>query len=157
MDKPRKKTSVRPPDNSERSFSFNTGVVYDRTQGGEAFGDVISDVSEGEYARGQNVSATFVGANPRNDLRLERTFAAVEYRREDGQGWKVVRDDSDWGLIYRWKRTSALWGLSEVTIEWVIEDWAAAGEYRLRYFGDAKSLWGNIHGFEGTSKGFRVD
>ncbi|QUC23100.1 uncharacterized protein UV8b_07341 [Ustilaginoidea virens] len=128
-----------PPDNSGRSLSFIFGVLCDRTPFSRAFGDAVADVPEPRYRRGQTVSATFVGANPRNNLRLEQTYAAVEYRSSAEEEWRQVRDDSDWALTFHWRRTSRLLATSEVDVGWEIEDWAPRGEYRLRYYGDAKS------------------
>lgn len=143
-----------PPDNSNRSYSFISGVAYDSRPWFRQFGDVKSALEKTRYAPGEHVSMTFVGANPRNNLRLEETFAAVE-RRESG-GWVTVRDDSDWGVIFNWRRTSEILGTSEVEVVWEIEDWTAPGEYRLRYYGDSKSVGGKITPFKGASEAFRV-
>lgn len=147
---------LRPPDNSDRSMSFISGVVYDRTGAMASFGEVVQDVTSRRFRSGETVNATFVGANPRNNLRLEGTFAAVERKAVGSDQWTTVRDDSDWGLIFRWRRRSAIWGTSEAIIEWEIEDWTEPGQYRLRYYGDAKSMGGKITAFEGTSKVFTV-
>ncbi|KAL7793578.1 Neutral/alkaline nonlysosomal ceramidase [Trichoderma ceciliae] len=149
-------TGPLPPDNSDRSFGFNAGVLFDSTSQSQQFGDVIADIGKGQFAPGEKVTARFVGANPRNNLRLEETFAAVEYRRPGEAEWTTVRDDSDWVLIYQWRRTSVIMGTSEADITWEIEDWAVPGEYRLRYFGDAKSIDGEMTAFEGTSTAFMV-
>lgn len=117
---------------------------------------MIVNVGKSQFTPREKVTATFVGANPRNNLRLEETFAAVEYRHAGEANWTTVRDDSDWGLIYQWRRTSVLKGTSEADITWEIEEWAQPGEYRLRYFGDAKALDGEMTAFEGTSKAFTI-
>lgn len=134
-------------------MSFIPGVIRDGSLF-RGFGDVLQDV-QAEYSRGDVAKATFVAANPRNNLRLERTYAAVERRKEDGS-WEHVRDDSDWNLVFTWRRTSEALGTSEAGVAWEIEDWAEKGVYRLRYFGDAKSLAGKITGFEGISSEFGV-
>lgn len=146
-----------PPDNSNRSLSFVTGVVRDGTTLFKKFGDLLEDV-ETRYTKGEHVRATFLGANPRNNLRLEDTFVAVEKLQEPlVKGiWKRVRDDSDWGLVYHWRRTSELMATSEVEVVWEMEDWTEPGVYRLRYFGDAKSLGGAVTAFEGASSAFIV-
>jgi neutral ceramidase len=122
------------------------------------------------YRKGEQVQVVFVGANPRNNLRLEGTFAAVERlamlnnsNKEDDapqqqqQAWARVRDDGDWSLVYHWRRTSEILGTSEVEIVWETEDWAKPGVYRIRYYGDAKSLLGgNIQAFEGVSSAFTL-
>lgn len=148
-----------PPDNSNRSWSLIAGVLYDTAPRSRKFGELITDVAEERLERGQMAKATFVGANPRNNLRLEETYAAVEQRvpTAGGAGWRRVRDDSDWALTFHWRRTSRIQGTSEVDVAWEIEDDTPTGEYRLRYHGDSKSLRGRITGFEGTSGTFRVE
>lgn len=159
---------VFPPDNSNRSLSFISPVVLDGAPLFKKFGDVVTDVKPIYYRRGQKqgpVSAVFVGSNPRNNLRLEGTFAAVEkLSLLNGEGgevegasiWKRVRDDGDWALAFHWRRTSEILGTSEVEIVWEPEDWAEPGVYRIRYYGDSKSLSGNIVGFEGVSSPFTL-
>lgn len=146
-----------PPDNSNRSLNFISGVVYDRTPLFKKFGNVVTDVEDNVY-RGTPVSAVFVGANPRNNLRLEQSYAAVEklVEGEQEKKWQVVRDDSDWHLVFRWKRTSGILATSEVTVTWETEEWAEPGTYRLRYYGDSKSLSGSFTEFEGISGEFQL-
>ncbi|MBC9701134.1 MAG: neutral/alkaline ceramidase, partial [Leuconostoc sp.] len=93
-----------PPDNRENSLNLITGVVYDSAPIGKKFGDVRTNVSP-SYTAGQTVSVTFIGANPRNNLRLEGTYAAVEKQHSDGS-WTRIRSDEDWDLIYNWKRVN---------------------------------------------------
>ena len=169
---PPPRPAVFPPINTNRSLALNRPVVVDRAGLFRSFGDVLEDV-RAAYRGGDVARAVFVGANPRNNLRLERTFAAVErwrggaeemmqgdeeLRVRDGQGggWEVVRDDADWDLVYEWKRISTVLGTSEVTISWEIPEQVEKGMYRFRYFGDAKSLGGSISAFEGTSGVFKI-
>lgn len=149
-------TGPLPPDNSDKSIGLNTGVLFDTTPKSRSFGDVILNIGKNQFMRGETVKATFVGANPRNNLRLEETYAAVEHRHPGELEWKTVRDDSDWALVYQWKRTSLFKGTSEATVAWDIEDWAKPGEYRLRYFGDARFIDGEVTAFEGKSAAFTV-
>ncbi|KAK6344297.1 hypothetical protein TWF696_007937 [Orbilia brochopaga] len=146
-----------PPDNSRSSLSFITGVVYDNPPILKAFGDIITDAGS-TYRSGDTVSVTFIGANPRNNLRLEKTFAAIEYK--SGSGWKQVRSDEDWDLIYNWRRDDGLWGTSSVTIQWIIGTGpkpVPAGKYRVKYYGDSKApVTGKISDFTGTSREFDV-
>ncbi|KAI0024146.1 Neutral/alkaline nonlysosomal ceramidase [Xylariomycetidae sp. FL0641] len=149
-----------PPDNSNRSLSFIPSVIRDAPPLFRNFGDVKQD-TEATYRKGATVTATFVGANPRNNLRLEGTYAAVERlvpaHGPDTEGnWQVVRDDQDWHLVFRWRRTSEVLATSEVELTWETEPWAEPGFYRLRYFGDAKSLAGTITPFDGVSCGFEL-
>ncbi|KAL5336486.1 Neutral/alkaline nonlysosomal ceramidase [Aspergillus crustosus] len=157
-------TGVEPPINTDKSLSFIPSVVYDGRPLGRAYGDVITSAGNAQYKAGDVVSATFVGANPRNNLKLESTYAAVE-RQTDSGDWEMVRSDDDYNLSFRWKRTSTVLGHSEVTLQWEIEDDyyltgsprpVQAGVYRLHYYGDAKGLNGGIQAFEGVDEPFRV-
>jgi neutral ceramidase len=141
-----------PPDNSETSLSFITGVVYDSAPLFRRFGDVTTDVA-GSYAAGAVVEVVFVGANPRNNLRLEGTYVAVEKWDGAAGTWVRVRDDGDWSLVFHWKRTEELLGWSEARVVWESEQ-GERGRYRIRYFGDWKALGGRITGFEGVSGEF---
>ena len=159
-----------PPDNVNRSLSFIPSVIRDAPPLLKKFGDVLTDIDKETYRRGQVARARFVGANPRNDLRLERTYAAVEKlslagaggdTRGAGEGveaewWQTVRDDADWSLVFRWRRTSEIMATSEVEVEWETEAWAEPGVYRLRYFGDAKGLGGRVRPIEGVSSAFTL-
>ncbi|KAH0536738.1 hypothetical protein FGG08_006410 [Glutinoglossum americanum] len=146
-------TGPSPPNNVNTSLSFITGVVYDNPPYGRSFGEVIADVNP-SYAKGDIASVTFVGANPRNNLRLEGTFIAVEKRNRDGS-WTAVRDDNDWSLVYAWKRTSSMLGTSEVTATWEVD--GTAGTYRFRYYGDSKTPFsGLVHEFTGVSSIFKI-
>lgn len=141
-----------PPNNVNRSLSFITGVVYDGHPPFKPYGTVLEDVKP-VYRSGDTISVRFVGANPRNNLRLEQTFAAVEQMDDDGH-WKRVRDDSDWSLIYNWKKTSEILGTSEVEIVWESEGSTQPALYRIRYYGDSKAVGGTITAFEGQSSEF---
>lgn len=150
----RKGDGPLPPDNTNVSLSFISPVVRDGTPLFKAFGDVLSDM-ERVYRRGDVVSARFVGANPRNDLRLGQTYAAVEKLDVRGE-WTRVCDDGDWSLVFHWRRISDVLATSEVTIEWETGEEDEKGLYRLRYYGDAKSLGGKIDPFAGTSAVFTL-
>lgn len=145
-----------PPVYTNTSLCFIQGVVYDRAPLFKRFGEVIYDVKQ-TYLPGQKAQVSFVGANPRNDLRLEQTYALVE-KQDDSGTWQSVRDDSDWSLVFEWKRVNSLLGTSQVTITWEIEpDVQVGGVYRIKYFGASKQpLTGKIESFEGASGEFRV-
>lgn len=151
----RKGDGPLPPDNTNVSLSFISPIVRDGTPLFKAFGDVLSDV-EAAYRRGDVVRAVFVGANPRNDLRLGRTYAAVEKLDEGSGVWTGVRDDGDWSVVFRWERISDVLATSEAMVEWETGEEDERGSYRLRYYGDAKSLGGTISPFTGTSAVFTL-
>ena len=46
--------------------------------------------------------------------------------------------------------------LSLATITWHVPHGTVPGLYRVHYFGDAKSLLGHVHAFEGASLPFEV-
>lgn len=142
-----------PPDNRERSLSLITGVVQDGAPIGTAFGAVRTQPAR-TYSLGGVVKATFQGANPRNNLRLEETFVAVE--KQNGDQWTRVRDDADWFLVYTWRRTNFVLGHSEVDVTWETGGNAEPGTYRFKYYGDHKNLLGRITAFEGTSDSFQL-
>ncbi|KAH8884685.1 neutral/alkaline non-lysosomal ceramidase [Thozetella sp. PMI_491] len=143
-----------PPNNVNSSLSFITGVVQDGSPIGSSFGACTTQPSA-SYARGAVINATFTGANPRNNLRLEGTFAAVEQQQSDGS-WKQVLDDEDWFLVYTWTRTNFILGYSEVVISWETQSTDTPGTYRVKYYGDSKPLIGSITAFVGTSNTFTV-
>ncbi|KAA8644768.1 hypothetical protein EYZ11_002212 [Aspergillus tanneri] len=158
-------SGIQPPINTDKSLTFIPSVVYDGHPINQPFGAVVSSADDATYGPGDVVNTTFVGANPRNNLRLESTFAAVERQSSDGKSWEVVRNDHDWNLVYRWKRTNLILGHSEVTIQWHIEDDfynvgnaqpLEDGTYRLHYYGDAKHVDGKFQSFEGIGHPFRV-
>lgn len=163
-----------PPNNIDTSLNFITPVLADRAPFFHSFGDILQDVRPA-YEPGETVTASFVGANPRNDLRLEDTYAAIEFldddpntpppsnhRRRDGT-WIRIRDDADWSLIFRWRRTSTVLATSEVDISWEIETETNGarkvrpGMYRVRYYGASKALFGGaVTAFEGVSGEFEI-
>jgi neutral ceramidase len=143
-----------PPNNADSSLSFITGVVYDNPPIGKSFGQVLVQPAA-SYARGAVVNATFVSANPRNNLRLEGTFAAVEMLQ--GTTWTQVRSDFDWSLVYTWYRDDGLLGTSHVVLSWETESSATPGTYRIKYYGDSKTpITGTIKAFTGTSSTFTL-
>jgi neutral ceramidase len=143
-----------PPDNRNKSLSFITGVVQDSAPIGQSFGQCTGQPAA-SYTRGAVVNATFLGANPRNNLRLEGTYAAVEELGSDGKTWTRVRSDEDWNLVYTWTRTNFVLGYSQAVVSWETDSGRdAAGTYRIRYYGDAKNLLGKVTAFEGVSNSF---
>ncbi|KAB5577675.1 neutral/alkaline nonlysosomal ceramidase-like protein [Coniochaeta sp. 2T2.1] len=145
-----------PPDNTNASLSFISPVVRDGTPFFKSFGDVLADVKKVvPYRRGDVVRARFVGANPRNNLALEGTYAAVAQLGKDG-AWRRVRDDGDWALVFHWERVSDVMATSEVEIEWETGEEDESGVYRLEYYGDARSLGGKISSYSGRSGVFTL-
>lgn len=151
---PRPQSKTQAPDNRPVSFSLFPRVFFDRAPRSKPFGTVLKQPNSA-YRPGETAVATFQGASPRNNLRLEETFTAVEYLTA-GEGWVRVLDDSDWFLVFTWRRTNMLLGYSEVDITWEIPEDATPGTYRLRYYGDAKRITGPIMEIHGVSNTFKL-
>jgi len=111
-------------------------------------------VNSTPYGAGDTVSTLFVGANPRNNLRLESTFLTIDYMVKGA--WKTVRSDSHPSIVFRWTRTNTILGTSTVEISWTIENGTPGGTYRINYFGDHKPIIGSITAFSGVSSSFTV-
>ncbi|KAJ7165659.1 Neutral/alkaline nonlysosomal ceramidase [Mycena crocata] len=147
-------SDAAPPELTSSAISLQTGVVFDAAPIGKSFGQVLIDVAKTAYKAGDTVVAQFVGANPRNNLRLEGTFLSVD--QFVSGAWKAVRSDSHPSTIYQWTRVSTILATSSVNVSWTIESGTPAGTYRLRYFGDSKPLIGSISAFTGTSSNFTI-
>ncbi|KAK0446984.1 Neutral/alkaline nonlysosomal ceramidase [Desarmillaria tabescens] len=146
-------SDAAPAEQTSKAISLQTGVVFDAAPIGKHFGDVLTDV-KASYAVGDTVTAQFVGANPRNNLRLGSTFLTVD-RQVSGQ-WVSVKSDSHPSTTLKWNRTSTILGTSTVDISWTIESGTPAGTYRIVYYGDSKPLIGSISSFSGISSAFTV-
>jgi neutral ceramidase len=147
-----------PPDNRNVSASFSIinkdVVVYDNAPIGSSFGDCTTEPNS-SYSVGDVVNATFVGADPRNNFRLEGTFTAIEML--DNGAWTQVRNDSDWSLVYTWTRTNTILGYSSVVISWETESYTQPGTYRTVYYGDSKTpVIGSIVSFTGYSASYTI-
>ncbi|KAF8471149.1 Neutral/alkaline nonlysosomal ceramidase [Kalaharituber pfeilii] len=152
-----------PPINAPNgSLALNTGVVYDNPPVGKNFGEVLTQPksSYSKSGRGSTVEVRFIGANPRNNLRLESDYAIIE--KDVGGKWTRYRGDDDWEVTYEWTRKDSVWGSSEVLIKWVVSEMddrgaTEVGRYRVVYYGDAKRPFtGEIVPFIGTSNAFKV-
>ncbi|KAJ6452625.1 Neutral/alkaline nonlysosomal ceramidase [Mycena sanguinolenta] len=145
-----------PKEQTSKAIEFQTSVKFDAPPIGKHFGQVLQDVRTAvPYRAGETVFARFVGANPRNNLRLEGTFLSVDRLDSTGK-WAMAKSDSHPSTVYRWERDSTILGTSSVNVSWTIENDTPAGLYRLVYFGDSKSLTGKISAFVGMSTNFTV-
>ncbi|CAE7146577.1 unnamed protein product [Rhizoctonia solani] len=146
-----------PEDLTKKAISLQTGVVFDAAPIGKSFGSVLTDVSTSTpYKRGQTVTAVFQGANPRNNLRLERTFMTVDQLVQGSSTWTTVRTDAHPSTKFGWLRTNSVLGYSTVTANWTIESTTPAGSYRITYNGNNKPLIGSIGSFTGVSSTFTI-
>lgn len=144
-----------PPDNRANSLSFIPPVVYDTAPLGSSFGSVSTQPPT-TASPGQTISATFVGANPRNDLRLGSSYAYIQQQGSDGS-WVTYKDDTDWELVFSWARTNTVLGYSSSTLQWIIPEGTLSGTYRFAYYGASKTpVTGTINQFNGASGNIKL-
>ena len=125
--------------------------VTDGAPAGRRLGDVLVEPRP-SYRSGDQVRAVFAGAHPNNRLRRGGSYLAIE--RRSGDRWERVADDGDWCTKLRWRRTGR--DISEITITWDIPGSEPPGDYRIRYFGDARSVAGQLTPLEATTRPFTV-
>lgn len=137
---------------SSDQHSFIPPVIVDTHPIGKKFGDIRTDVDK-EYKIGDTVRVEFWSAHPKNDYMTEKSFLLVE-REVSKDNWQVYATDGDWSTKFHWRRH----GISQsvATMEWEIEENTPPGTYRIRNFGNAKSLFGKITPFSGSSSSFNV-
>ena len=70
-------------------------MIFDGAPLGKKFGDVLKDANV-SYNRGSRVTVTFVSGHPRNDVRAESTFLAVEKLNEETGIWNLIATDANW-------------------------------------------------------------
>lgn len=145
---------IEPADNIDRTISLILPVVADNSQLGREFGQVIRE-PVATARRGETVFATFMAANPRNDLKQEDTHAVIE--RLEGNEWIVIANDADFNTRFIWERISTIVATSRVRVEWIVPLDAVSGvPHRIRYFGAARSILGRITHFTGETDSFTI-
>lgn len=163
-------SDLKPPDLSKSLFTLRAGVIYDGTQNGRNFGDLLQDVNASSvYRCNDTVVVSFVAANPRNDLRQEGSFIYIErYQRQQSTGasnlkqpadeskWQVIATDASWETKFIWERTNTIFGESKATVVWEIPSDCRPGVYRIRHVGAHKNLFQSISPYSGKSTPFRV-
>ncbi|CAG4949494.1 unnamed protein product [Colias eurytheme] len=144
-----------PLDSRDNTISLILPVVMDTAPFGTNFGDVLEQ-PPGTVSPGDVVSASFVAANPRNDLLQESSHAAVE-RLELGH-WVLVASDADWNTKFKWKRESTILGTSTATFEWEIPQTSSPSNlpHRIVYRGTARSVSGRLRSFQGATRNFTI-
>ena len=108
------------------------------------FGALLTDVPA-SAAPGDEIEARFQAGHPRNDLKIQSSYALVEQLQADGS-WASVFHDRDPELIFLWEAQlpqsvavdAPLTGPSTARIIWRIPANQAEGIYRLRHDGAAR-------------------
>lgn len=142
------------PDMSKNVMSLLPGVMYDGTQPGSAFGDVIANPYPLAYV-GETVSAKFVSGHPRNNVMLGGSFLKVQQLQPD-DSWVTIATDASWETRFIWERVSSLLGTSVATVKWDIPEDTPVGTYRITHEGHYKTLFRGIDHYEGVTKPFKV-
>lgn len=146
-----------PADFEHKLISLLPPVVVDSVPSPHKFGDVIKQPGPAPYKPGEVVEVVFWSANPRNNLRRGGTFLEVQHRDPASGQWAVLYTDDDWSTRYKWERPKgAMSSESTATVLWTIPEWTQAGVYRIKVFGDAKTLLKARLSFEGVSQEFTV-
>ncbi|KAJ7666276.1 Neutral/alkaline nonlysosomal ceramidase [Mycena olivaceomarginata] len=82
-----------PAEQISKAISLQSDVKFDTAPIGKHFGQTLEDVvTKAPYHAGDTVFARFVGANPRNNLRLEGTYLTVD--QQVSGSWEAVKSDS---------------------------------------------------------------
>ncbi|SEQ07318.1 neutral ceramidase [Solimonas aquatica] len=129
---------------------------------GKDFGALLTDVPA-SARQGETVSAEFQAGHPRNDLKIQSSYAYVEQLQADGS-WKVVVSDRSPELWFVWKPTlpsplpidPAVIGSSTAQAVWHIPANQPAGTYRLRHDGAAQTLLLPRQAYSGVSSAFTL-
>lgn len=134
---------------------FQTGVVLDNTPIKKNFGDVEKDVNP-SYKPGEQVEVSFWAGHPKNDLKTQSTYLAVQRKVNDD--WVIIANDWDFETKYNWKRIDAVGGTSLAIITWDIPNNTEPGEYRIVHYGNYKSGWNKkIYPYTGISSNFVIN
>ncbi len=139
-----------PPDVTKDAVDFTKKAPADTVPSTEKFGNVITPPNSA-YNKGDMVSVQFWGAYPNNNYRTQDTYLVVE-KYENGY-YRIVARDWDPETTFEWQRASS--SQSKITVTWDTSD-AEPGVYRIRHFGDSKSLFGKLTPYEGVSPDFEV-
>lgn len=148
------------PDTTPRLM--RTPYVPSDVPGAGGFGALVADVPA-SASPGDVVRAEFVAGHPRNDLKLQSSYAYAERLLADGS-WAVVAADRDPELLFVWKPAvpspvpddPPFTGSSTVEVVWTLPRDLPAGTYRLRHEGMAQSGPAPKAAYSGVSSAFTV-
>jgi neutral ceramidase len=149
------KTLPKPPTYLNKQISLQPGVIYDSVASGTNFGDVVIQ-PQPEVKVGDIVQVKFRSSNPRNNLRTEDTFLAIQKLNNDGVSWIDVAVDGNWETKFEWSRPHELEGESFANIVWTVPAGTPIGTYRVQHYNTHKSVLGKLTDFTGTSNTFKV-
>ena len=126
-------------------------VIYDNPMFGTRYGQVTQQPQDAIAGR-EEVSARFVGAHPNNNMHHDGSYFVIE--RREGNAWKYYTGDNNPDTFFEWKRMGI--SASQVTVRWKVPANTPKGQYRIRYYGNAKKNAKTIIPFEGQTRQFQV-
>ena len=139
------------PNDRRPVASLQGKVVYDTPMFGTRYGQVTQQPQDAIAGR-QEVSARFVGAHPNNNMHHDGSYFVIE--RRVGNTWKYYTADNNPDTFFEWKRIGV--SASQVTVRWNVPANTPKGQYRIRYYGNAKKNSKTITPFEGQTRVFQV-
>lgn len=143
------------------NLSVNDGPVEAPNPAGNP-GSVITQPPS-QVQPGDEISTEFVAGHPRNNLRLQESYAYIERQLATGE-WEVVVEDRDPGLIYFWNARIQPPVAAESPISsdgtgearWRVPRNTQPGTYRVRTVGSSRTS-GQLSAYEGISDSFAID
>jgi neutral ceramidase len=147
--------SAAEPETSDGGLvELRPAVLLDAAPPGLSLGTIRKDALS-LHPRGQRVVVSCWAGQPNNDLHTEGTFISVE--RREGEDWIEVARDCHPETRFIWRRWPlAFLPFSIATAEWHPPEDAELGTYRIRIFGEGKSLLGSVRPYVGASKEFTL-
>ncbi|RWS09983.1 neutral ceramidase-like protein [Dinothrombium tinctorium] len=144
-----------PPNLLSRQIESKNIVAFDSKPLNSKFGDCKQNV-DNFYAVGSTVTVTFISANPRNNLMIEKSFLTVEYFNESSSTWQIVASDVNYETNFIWEEKNKLLHQSKAIIKWNIPTSTSSGTYKIRHFGYHKNILGQTQPFSGETNEFYV-
>ena len=143
------------------NLSVNDGPVESPSPNGDP-GTVITQPFS-TVQPGSVITAEFVAGHPRNNLRLQESYAYIERQLPNGE-WEIVVEDRDPSLIYFWNaRVQAPAAGENPTssdgvgrVQWKVPGNIQPASYRVRTVGSSRAT-GQLQEYEGISDTFVVD
>jgi neutral ceramidase len=147
-------SAAEPASSDSGLVELPTAVLLDAAPPGLSLGTMRKDALT-RYSPGQRVVVSCWAGHPNNDLHTEGTFITIE--RRQGEDWIEVARDCQPETRFIWRRWPlAFLPFSVASAEWHTPENAELGTYRIRIFGEGKSLLGSVRPYTGASKEFTL-
>jgi neutral ceramidase len=85
------------PNLLKKQITLKPPVIFDSAMIGKKFGDVLLNAKP-VYRPGDKVQVIFIGANPRNNLKLDSTYLTIERLNhwKSTSKFEIIATDADW-------------------------------------------------------------